>query len=252
MSDLTIITEFFGQIPEEILTDITITLGTKLLEQFSILGEGMYNNWQRKNVYNQLKMLSDMRSKDRGGYVEAEDMDWLAYWFEISKNISDRQMQTLWTKLLDGELDSPGSYSKNSLRVLSTIKKSDADTFSRLCDFIWDTPFGRIPIIYQGTIKDSNRTYNVFGNHGINRESLQNLKEIGLIDYRQDIENIITFHRNYEISYHGEEIPMKAENANFGLVNLTSIGQELERLHSGQPVEKVVEFVYVKNYKSDT
>ena len=89
------------------MTDITITLGGKLLEQFSILGEGVYNNWQRKNVYNQLKMLSDMRSKDRAGYVEAEDMDWLAYWFEISKNISDRQMQTLWTKLCTatGNLD---------------------------------------------------------------------------------------------------------------------------------------------------
>ncbi len=54
------------------------------------------------------------------------DNDWIANFFEKCRITSDSEMQELWSKVLAGEANSPGSFSTRTVNFLSTFSKSDA------------------------------------------------------------------------------------------------------------------------------
>ena len=76
--------------------------------------------------------------------------DWITNFFDKCRLISDVEMQTLWSKILAGEANSPGRYSKRTISVLSSLDKSDAELFKSLCSFCW--LFGIVvPIVFDVT-----------------------------------------------------------------------------------------------------
>lgn len=80
--------------------------------------------------------------------VEDLDPDWLAYFFKSCSDISDEDMQMIWARLLSGEATKSGSFSKRTVTFISTMDKSDAEIFIKLCQFcviINDEPH---PIVY--------------------------------------------------------------------------------------------------------
>ncbi|WP_292482224.1 DUF2806 domain-containing protein [Mesorhizobium sp.] len=68
---------------------------------------------------------------------EAIPSDWLAHFFEKSRIVSDGEMQMLWSKILAGEANTPNSFRKKTVELVSTIEKSDASLFTKLCSFVW-------------------------------------------------------------------------------------------------------------------
>ncbi len=49
--------------------------------------------------------------------------------------ISDEQMQALWAKILAGEANGPGRFSKKTVNIVASLDKSDAEAFTTLCGF---------------------------------------------------------------------------------------------------------------------
>ena len=45
----------------------------------------------------------------------------------------DEDAQRLWARLLTGELNKPGSYSRKSMRILDDMEREDAEAFASLC-----------------------------------------------------------------------------------------------------------------------
>jgi hypothetical protein len=68
---------------------------------------------------------------------EEMDDDWIANFFDRCRLVSDQEMQSLWSRVLAGEANAPGTYSKRTVNFLSTLAKSDAESFTRLCGFVW-------------------------------------------------------------------------------------------------------------------
>lgn len=60
------------------------------------------------------------------------DRDWTARFFRIAEDITTEQMQTLWGKVLAGEVKRPGSFSLRTLDILKNISKNEAETFVRV------------------------------------------------------------------------------------------------------------------------
>lgn len=56
--------------------------------------------------------------------------DWTTRLINIVEDISDKEMQVLWGKILAGEVKQPGSYSLRTLEVLRNITKREAELFS--------------------------------------------------------------------------------------------------------------------------
>ena len=58
------------------------------------------------------------------------DNDWMTRFFEASKLVSDKEMQSLWARLLAGEANKSGTFSKRTIDQVPNLEKSDA-LFSR-------------------------------------------------------------------------------------------------------------------------
>ena len=49
---------------------------------------------------------------------EEIDTDWITQFFDHAQDVSDLDMQKLWSRILAGEVSKPGSYSKRTLQFL--------------------------------------------------------------------------------------------------------------------------------------
>ena len=73
--------------------------------------------------------------------------DWIADVFSKCENVSDAEMQVMWARLLAGEADSPGSFSKRTVEVVSLLDKVDAYIFNEFCQFVWVREIDSFPFI---------------------------------------------------------------------------------------------------------
>lgn len=86
-----------------------------------------YSN-QSRVVEQALKKLSQ---DDTDVKTDEIDNDWLAEFFDKAKNISDEEFQLIWGRILAGELEQPGSYSKRTLDCLKNLSKDEAAIFMK-------------------------------------------------------------------------------------------------------------------------
>ncbi len=89
--------------------------------------------------------------EDSSNPKDIED-DWVANFFDKCRIVSDDEMQSLWSKVLSGEANAPGSFSKRTVNFLSSIDKIEAHLFTSLCGYGWHAGNVR-PLIYDELVK---------------------------------------------------------------------------------------------------
>lgn len=62
--------------------------------------------------------------------------DWLLRWRDNAASISSDELQTLWGKVLAGEVKSPGSFSLRSLEFLRNISREDAVLVEKVAPYV--------------------------------------------------------------------------------------------------------------------
>jgi len=55
------------------------------------------------------------------------DKDWITHFFGAAQDVSDGDMQTLWARILAGEVAHPGSTTRRTLEFLKTLSKAEAE-----------------------------------------------------------------------------------------------------------------------------
>jgi uncharacterized repeat protein (TIGR03899 family) len=65
------------------------------------------------------------------------DPDWTVRFFDYCQDVSNEQMQSLWAKLLSGEVEKPGSFSQRTLGIVRDMRPQDAMAFTKLATFFW-------------------------------------------------------------------------------------------------------------------
>lgn len=162
--------------------------------------------------------------------------DWIANFFDKCRLISDDQMQTLWSKVLSGEANNPGKYSKRTVNFLSSIDKSDAILFTNLCAFCChETKL--FPMIYSTADE-------IYLKNGINFDRLKHLDGIGLISFEsvsgykltnlnQEIQ-VRYFDSTYNLRF--EEKEDNSYELNIGKALMTKVGQELASISGAQAI----------------
>ena len=173
--------------------------------------------------------------------------DWVAHFFDRCRLISDEEMQQLWARVLAGEANSPGQYSKRTINILASLDKADAQLFSALCSFIWVLPEeGFVPLIYdfKGPIYDS---------AGINPETIMHLVAIGLISFEPLVGYVATgMPQDVTVSYYGESVHLVLQQTSgeaifaIGSVLLTKAGEELAQVCGSEPMQGFKEYVMKK------
>ena len=182
---------------------------------------------------------------------DAMEDDWVANFFDKSRIVSDSEMQSLWARVLAGEANTPGTYSKRTVNLLAGFDKSDAQLFTKLCGFGWDIGIF-IPLVFDPKSK-------IYIDNGINFYALEHLESIGLVQFRSDnfvlrfpLNEVSMIHFNgvLRTHYYGKllqlDIPMNSViNFNIGQILLTRMGEELAPICGSKPVEGFYE--YIKN-----
>jgi len=166
--------------------------------------------------------------------------DWISNFFDKCRLISDDQMQLLWAKLLAGEANSPGTYSKRTVNLLGTLDKIDAQLFTGLCSFIWCLPNIHL-LVY-----DQNES--VYNSKGINFASLTRLDEMGLIRLDFVGYKLKYLPQQFTASYYGKTVDLQFPNIKdnelkTGKVLLSSSGGELARICGAKPIDEFYEYV---------
>jgi len=182
-----------------------------------------------------LPLLEDSSSPEK------LDDDWITNFFDKCRIVSDGEMQQLWSKVLAGEANKPGAFSRRTVNLISDLEKSDADLFTNLCRFGW--MIGNVtPLIFD----PQNEIYNT---HGIDFGSLSHLETLGLIQFN----SLTGFHqaklsKRIGIFYYGTPVeltlPKDSDNVlELGRVLLTNAGQQLAPICESQAIPEYLEYV---------
>jgi Protein of unknown function (DUF2806) len=175
--------------------------------------------------------------------------DWITNFFDKCRLVSDEDMQELWGKVLAGEANSPGKYSKRTVNFLESLDKSDAKQFTTLCGFAWFIG-DVVPLIF---LKDE---FN-YGEYNINFNVLKHLDDIGLLTFDHlDGFKKVGVPKFSLFSYYGTPLIIEFKNQdsneiNVGNVLLSKIGKELADICGSKPVPSFPDFVINKWMKED-
>ena len=178
---------------------------------------------------------------DSSNPQEMED-DWVTNFFDKCRIISDEDMQALWSRILAGEANAPGQFSKRTVNLLGSLDKADADLFTTLCGFVWRVGQQPVPLVYD-------RHASIYTEAGIVFDALSHLHDIGLINFEVLAGYQISELPKHVVAHYYETpiiMEFKGEENNemdAGEVILTRAGEELTRVCGGDPVEGFPEYV---------
>jgi len=88
-------------------------------------------------------------------------------------------MQELWARVLAGEANAPGQFSKRTVNLLASFDKADAELFRNLCSAVWNLGGSLTPLVLDHRVLIYTRT-------GIDFDTLRHLAAIGLISFDAD------------------------------------------------------------------
>jgi len=170
------------------------------------------------------------------------DDDWITNFFDKCRIISDKEMHLLWAKVLAGEANSPGTFSKRTVNSLGSLDKLDAQLFTKLCGFVLLVNEDSVPFIYD--VQAS-----IYNDHEIIYTALCHLDDIGLISFGSIAGFTLTkLSKQITIKYYGTTLILEFKNPEdneleFGNVMLTHIGEELSRVCGAKPVDAFLDFL---------
>lgn len=162
--------------------------------------------------------------------------DWITNFFDKCRIVSDEEMQLLWAKVLAGEANSPGTYSKRTVNSLGSLDKWDAQLFTNLCSFVAVIEGRVTPLIYD-------EKTSIYNDQQITFDTLTHLDDIGLISFEPLAGyKVLKLPQHIDIYYYGTALKAEFKNPEnnelqIGKVLLSSIGNELSRICSSKPID---------------
>lgn len=207
---------------------------TKALFHRTLTRQSLQEMGYQKNI----EAITQSAMKALPGDVNDEpvDDDWLTYFFEKCKTVSDENMQMIWSRILAGEVSKPGSYSLRTLNLIRLLDKQEAEIFTNFCGYVCSNKDGH----HRMLITDAAESYlKVKGFHGGHTTCLM---EAGLINDgffmlpKDDNNNI-----RASIIYFDKEIelikpPQKhLLDKIYGICPLTNTGHELLPICGAKP-----------------
>lgn len=168
--------------------------------------------------------------------------DWITNFFDKCRIISDKEMQALWAKVLSGEANAPGTYSKRTVDFLGTLDRTDADAFLRVIAFGW--MMGDIqPLVFE--LNDP-----IYKNAGIDFALVTHLDDIGLINFEHLTGFMrMGFPKQAMVWYFGAPIILDftgKQELQTGRIVLTKTGKQLAAICDAKPVAGLIEYVVTR------
>lgn len=161
------------------------------------------------------------------------DEDWIRYFFEFARLISDEKIQEIWANILANQSEKDSDFSKSTLYTLSKLSKTDIELIQTIRNFCWnfertDKFQWNIPIFTHAVMKN----LSVFD---IGFPKLQHLDYLGIIRILPPGSYVSISKESDDIEYvhYGERTftPVSDQDGvDIGRINFTLAGYELSKL----------------------
>lgn len=214
------------------------------------MGIRAVNRWITEETIKQRNMESimfqaarqldyDAESKDVAAKPEQVEDDWIMNFFDKCRLFSDGDMQELWSKILAGEANAPGAYTKRTVNLLGSFDREDAKIFQRLCRFAWRMDGRWYPMVFDLDAA-------IYVDHEISFDTLKHLDEIGLLTFNQLRGFAAIFDSPCTISYYSTPLSLEVGTAPnsmpVGNVLLSQSGQELANLCQTELIPAFIDY----------
>ncbi len=183
------------------------------------------------------------------------EKDFLVHFFDKCKNTSDEYMQSLWAKILAGEANNTGSFSKKTINIMADLSKKDAESFVNLLKFSFNDFQNNIFfIIDYGDVKKENNLYN---QHDITVQTINNLTHLNLIEMQSSGCALQTSCMSFNyLSNQTIKITSSNKNIQLGHIKITPSGQQLAKIaKTNEKIDDYFKYTYEffkKIYPNDT
>ena len=157
------------------------------------------------------------------------DDDWLFRWRDAASVVSAEELQTLWGRVLAGEIKSPGSFSLRTLEFLKNLSHEEALQITKMSPFV----INRDALLRDNKLLDS---------LGITLDFLLNIQDLGILfgvdalGIEQTISSRNTEKFEQSIVSHNRVLMVTHEDAgkkiNLKIYALTSLGRQVLELGS--------------------
>lgn len=207
--------------------------------EFEII-ERARERFAHKEINRQINLESivEKATNHLGETVSADpvDEDWRTRFFNKAQDVTNDEMQEIWSKILAEEVTHPGKISFRTLEIISNLSKNEAQIFEKACE-----------IAFNGGMILKPNNLNAFDDFGINYSNLLILRSAGLI-YENDTLTV-TFKANPMLNgallNFGKILVIASkENSSeikFNQVKFTPAGNELMQIISP---EKNLKYLY--------
>ena len=112
---------------------------------------------------------------------EEPNDDWTARFFSHAQDVSSEELQTLWAKVLAGEVGRPGSTSLRTLSLLRDLDQITARKFRTLCSMATIIQLDSLVVDARVPSLGGNASSNSLSAYGLDFGVLNTLNEHGLI-----------------------------------------------------------------------
>lgn len=182
--------------------------------------------------------------------------DWIADYFSKARIVSDDEFQNMWAKILAGESNMPGTFSKRVLNLMSYISKEEAQKFENLLSFTVDFEGHKELMVINPHEK-------IYKDEGVNSDCIVDLTSLGLIslEYSSGFEYTLETKSEYlELKYFNEKINIYSKedvliSIPAGIVTLTQLGIQISRIcvpkKNDRFVHYIRSFLALNNYVVD-
>lgn len=216
-------------------------------QSLSLLEKAAFTSNARKIIkeyINHLDILSFALDKmPNDAHPEDLDDEWVSRFMESSKHVSDKQMQMIWGKLLAQECGAPGQTPKSLINILSSMDRSQAETFVKLnactMTLMGDDGESESTIIYPF---DSRQEINF----GVSFEDLNELDSLGLLTFEPLGGYLFTTFHPTSASYYAQSVNLEcydAEGFPSGNVLMTKAGLCLSKAIISEKVQDYFEAI---------
>lgn len=156
---------------------------------------------------------------------EPVDDDWIVRFFNIVKDVSNEEMQLIWSKILAGEISNSGNFSLRTLEAVRNLSRREAEVFRNILPFI----------IEGGGDYFVSSNASLLKRYELPYEDIMLLDECGLMISDGMLTLNIPVSGNSSLAHNGccallTEMVDGEKVFSFGVYSLTTAGRELYRI----------------------
>jgi hypothetical protein len=166
------------------------------------------------------------------------ETDWLNIFWDLAEKRSDKDIQSIFARILAGEILEPGKFSARTLLVLATMSPVSAQLFEKVCNCSVKIADDDCFIVNEQNSVFSALSGQTFDKFDISFSDFASLRSLGLLSdsgrysVTKDTEN-----EEFSWGFSGitRKFSMDRQKTDFGIIMFSSVGCELRSLIAIEP-----------------